>query len=49
MQDFSLGFPLNLDGNSRNAFYADLKYARGRCTARANELPVVANPGIGGR
>ncbi len=45
----TLDLPLNLDGNSRNAFYADLKYARGRCTARANELPVVANPGIGGR
>lgn len=41
--------PLNLDGNSRNAFHADLRRARARCTARANELPVVPNSGAGGR
>jgi hypothetical protein len=41
--------PLNLDGNSHNAFYADLRLVRARCTARANELPTVPNPGVGGR
>lgn len=41
--------PLNLDGNRRNAFYVDLKRVRAQSVVRANELPVVSNPGIGGR
>lgn len=45
----TLDLPLNLDGNSRNAFYGELKRVRSRCTTRADELPIVANPGIGGR
>lgn len=41
--------PLNLDGNSRNGFYAELKRARARCTGAANDAPVLPNPGVGGR
>lgn len=45
----TLDLPLNLDGNIRNAFYGELEHVRSRCTNRADELPIVANPGIGGR
>jgi len=41
--------PLNLEGNSRNLFHPELTRARARCVARANALPVLSNPGIGGR
>ena len=44
-----LDLPLNLDGNSRNQFHQELTKARARCVSRANALPVVANPGVGGR
>ncbi|MBM7808307.1 hypothetical protein JOD57_004144 [Geodermatophilus bullaregiensis] len=45
----TLDLPLNLDGNSRNAFHGDLSEVRRRAVATANELPVVPNPGVGGR
>jgi hypothetical protein len=45
----TLDLPLNLDGNSRNAFHVQLTEVRKRAVATANELPVVPNPGIGGR
>jgi hypothetical protein len=41
--------PLNLEGNVRNAFHGTLTRVRADCVARANELPVVANPSVGGR
>lgn len=44
-----LDIPLNLQGNARNVFHAELTQARARCTDAANLLPVVPNPGIGGR
>ena len=45
----SLDVPLNLDGNSRNSFYLQLKAARADAKRRAKELPVLPNPGVGGR
>jgi hypothetical protein len=45
----ALDLPLNLEGNSRNLFHPELTRARARCVARANSLPVLPNPGIGGR
>jgi hypothetical protein len=45
----SLDLPLNLEGNSRNRFHPELTRTRARCVARANSLPVLPNPGIGGR
>jgi hypothetical protein len=45
----TLDLPLNLQGNSQNAFHANLSEARFRCVAEANALPVVPNPGVGGR
>jgi hypothetical protein len=45
----SLDLPLNLEGNSRNPFHVQLTDIRKRAVAIANELPVVPNPGIGGR
>ncbi|MEU2005576.1 GIY-YIG nuclease family protein [Rhodococcus sp. NPDC019627] len=45
----TLDLPLNLHGNSRNAFYPHLKAARADAKRRASELPVLPNPGIGGR
>jgi hypothetical protein len=44
-----LDLPLNLDGNSRNAFHAELTRVRKDAVAAANALPVVPNPGVGGR
>lgn len=41
--------PLNLEGNSRDLFHPELARARARCVARANALPVLPNPGIGGQ
>lgn len=44
-----LDLPLNLEGNSRHQFHRVLTQARARCVAQANELPVLPNPGVGGR
>jgi hypothetical protein len=44
-----LDLPLNLEGNTRNGFHRVLSDARRRCVAHAKALPVVPNPGIGGR
>lgn len=44
-----LDLPLNLDGNSRNAFHPELTRVRRDAVASANALPVVPNPGVGGR
>ncbi|WP_373876691.1 GIY-YIG nuclease family protein [Lolliginicoccus levis] len=41
--------PLNLDQNSHNHFYMTLKAARAAAVARANALPILPNPGVGGR
>jgi GIY-YIG catalytic domain len=41
--------PLNLEGNSRNRFHQVLTQTRARCVAQANALPVLPNPGRGGR
>jgi hypothetical protein len=40
---------LNLDGNSRNGFHTDLTAIRRSAVQLANQLPVVPNPGVGGR
>jgi hypothetical protein len=45
----ALNLPLNLTGNSRNQFHPVLTAARTRCVTRARALPIVPNPGIGGR
>jgi len=45
----ALDVPLNLKGNSRNQFHPVLTEARSRCVARARSLPVLPNPGVGGR
>jgi hypothetical protein len=45
----TLDLPLNLEGNSRNAFHPELTHVRARGVAQANALPVLANPGVGGR
>ena len=45
----AVDLPLNLEGNSRNQFHQVLTQARARCVAHANALPVLPNPGIGGR
>ena len=44
----SLDVPLNLDGNASNAFHPSLSAARAAAVARARQLPVVPNPGVGG-
>lgn len=44
-----LDLPLNLEDNSRNHFHQILTQTRMRCAAQANALPVVPNPGVGGR
>lgn len=41
--------PLNLDGNGRNAFHPSLSAIRAAAVARARQLPVIANPRVGGR
>jgi hypothetical protein len=41
--------PLNLGGNKHNGFYTELVTARAQAVARARTLPIVANPGVGGR
>ncbi|CAM2778236.1 RES domain-containing protein [Prescottella defluvii] len=45
----SLDVPLNLDANAHNGFYSTLKSVRRAAVVRANELPVLPNPGVGGR
>lgn len=47
--ELELGLPLNLEGNSRNAFHAELTRVRSDRVAVANALPVIPNPGVGGR
>ena len=44
-----LDLPLNLHGNARNAFHTTLSQTRAAAVSRAKTLPVLANPGIGGR
>ncbi|MGY1823282.1 GIY-YIG nuclease family protein [Geodermatophilus sp. SYSU D00079] len=44
-----LDLPLNLDGNNHNAFHPQLTMVRKEAVAAANALPVVPNPGVGGR
>lgn len=44
-----LDVPLNLDGNLGNPFHPSLAAARGRAVDRARKLPVMPNPGVGGR
>ncbi|MCK8672224.1 hypothetical protein M1M07_14045 [Rhodococcus sp. HM1] len=44
-----LVLPLNLDGNDHCSYYARLKQARGDARAHARSLPVLPNPGVGGR
>ncbi|NMM90848.1 hypothetical protein B2J88_42085 [Rhodococcus sp. SRB_17] len=45
----TLDVPLNLDANAHNSFYLSLKAVRRAAVVRANELPVIPNPGVGGR
>jgi hypothetical protein len=45
----AVDLPLNLEGNSRNRFHQVFTQTRAQCVARANALPVLPNPGIGGR
>jgi GIY-YIG catalytic domain len=45
----ALNLPLNLKGNSRNQFHAVLTAVRSRCVVQAKALPILPNPGIGGR
>jgi hypothetical protein len=44
-----LDLPLNLDGNSGNAFHPVLTRARRDAVVAANLLPVLPNPSMGGR
>ena len=44
-----LDVPLNLDGNRHNAFHPALTAERSNAVARAKALPILANPGLGGR
>lgn len=45
----ALNLPLNLKGNSRNQFYPVLRAARARGVEQAKGLPIIPNPGVGGR
>jgi hypothetical protein len=45
----AVDLPLNLEGNSRNRFHQILTRTRARCVAQASALPVLPNPGRGGR
>jgi hypothetical protein len=45
----ALDLPLNLMGNKHNQFHSVLTELRAKCVARARDLPVLPNPGIGGR
>lgn len=41
--------PLNLDGNDHCGFHAGMRETRRAARARARALPVLPNPGVGGR
>jgi hypothetical protein len=45
----NLDVPLNLDGNRHNRFHPELTAARTAAVARARELNIIENPGVGGR
>lgn len=45
----ALDLPLNIKGNRSNQFYPVLRKVRATCLERARALPVLPNPGIGGR
>lgn len=45
----ALDLPLNLMGNKHNQFHPVLADVRARCVAQAKDLPVLLNPGVGGR
>jgi hypothetical protein len=45
----TLDLPLNLQGNPLNLFHPVLAGVRAECAAQAKALPVVPNPGTGGR
>ena len=45
----ALDLPLNLMGIKHNQFHPVLTQVRATCVARARELPVLPNPGTGGR
>jgi hypothetical protein len=44
-----LDVPLNLQGNRHNRFHPELTAARSSAVARARALPILPNPGVGGR
>lgn len=44
----ALDLPLNLDGNEAHPFHRALSRIRSDAVRRAHELPIVANPGVGG-
>jgi len=45
----SLDLPLNLASNAQNAFHSTLTAMRAAAVTRARSLPVLPNPGVGGR
>ncbi|MDV8071416.1 hypothetical protein R4P64_33430 [Rhodococcus sp. IEGM 1366] len=45
----SLDVPLNLDSNGHNEFYPVLETVRSEARRRSGELPILPNPGVGGR
>jgi hypothetical protein len=45
----ALDLPLNLQGNNHNQFHLVLTGIRAKCAAQARTLPVLPNPGRGGR
>jgi GIY-YIG catalytic domain len=45
----AVDLPLNLEGNSHNRLHQVLTQARAQCVTQADALPVLPNPGIGGR
>lgn len=44
-----LDLPLNLDQNKHNAFHAALTAVREQAKRHADALPILPNPGVGGR
>lgn len=44
-----LDVPLNIEGNSHNTFHPNLRQVRATAKRRADELPVLPNPGVGGK
>ena len=45
----TLDLPLNLRGNSRHLFHRELSQVRSAAIRGAKALPILANPGVGGR